>query len=283
MQILSEVRFMKPESNAYRFANYHSHTTRCMHAVGTEEEYVLQAIRSGYEVLGFTDHSAWPYVTDYVSNIRMRVDELDGYVDTVKALKEKYAGQIRVHLGMECEAFPRYYGWLREIREEKGFDYFILGNHYDTNDENGGHYFGRCTQQGHIFRYMETTIAGMESGLFTYLCHPDLFLHRYHSFDDAAKQVCREICATAKRLNMPLEYNLLGHKRNSMSRLRGYVGYTSREFWEIAAETGNRAIIGVDAHAPEDLDCVETFTHVRRTLEGMGIEVIETLDEAGMA
>jgi len=269
---------MKPESNAYRFANYHSHTTRCMHAVGTEEEYVLQAIRSGYEVLGFTDHSAWPYVTDYVSNIRMRVDELDGYVDTVKALKEKYAGQIRVHLGMECEAFPRYYGWLREIREEKGFDYFILGNHFDTTDEDNGFYFGRSTGKKDAFRYLDTTISGMETGMFVYLAHPDIFLHRYPAFDAAAKQVCRELCRAAKQLKMPLEYNLLGHKRLSASRERGFVGYTSPEFWEVAAEEGVCAIIGVDAHDPDHLDCRDLYNKVRARLSGMGIEVLDVLD-----
>lgn len=33
--------------------NYHTHTTRCGHAEGTEEEYILTALRCGYKVLGF--------------------------------------------------------------------------------------------------------------------------------------------------------------------------------------------------------------------------------------
>lgn len=265
---------MKP----VRLANYHSHTTRCMHAVGTEEAYVLQAIQSGFEILGFADHSAWPYVTDYVSNIRMRVDQLDDYVDTVKALREKYAGQIRLHLAMECEAFPRYYPWLREIREEKGFDYFILGNHFDTTDEDGGFYFGRSANQKDVYRYLETTVAGMESGLFAYLAHPDLFLNRYPVFDDAAKQVCRELCRAAKRLNMPLEYNLLGKRRQPGLRSQGFIGYTSPEFWEVVAEEGGaKAIIGVDAHDPADLDCRAVYEQIRAQLSGMGIEVLDVL------
>lgn len=269
---------MNPPTD-FRLANYHSHTTRCMHAVGTEEQYVLQAIDAGFEILGFADHSAWPYKSDFVANMRMRVDELEGYVATVKALREKYADQIRIHLGMECEAFPEFYPWLKEIRNAMGFDYFILGNHYDTNDENHGFYFGKCSKAAHAYRYMETTIAGMESGLFIYLAHPDLFLHCYPEFDADAKRICRELCETAKRLNMPLEYNLLGHRRQPGSRSRGYVGYTSPEFWEIAAETGNRAILGIDAHKPEDMDCVESFRSVREKLTGMGIEVLDVLEE----
>lgn len=262
----------------FRLANYHSHTTRCMHARGTEEEYALQAIDAGFEILGFADHSAWPYRSDFVADMRMRVDQLDGYVAEINRLKEKYAGRLRVHLGMECEAFPEFYPWLREICASKGFDYFILGNHYDTNDEHGGDYFGRCATHRVARRYMETTIAGMQSGLFAYLAHPDLFLNAYPNFDGEAKQVCRALCEEALRLNLPLEFNLLGYRRNPGARARGCVGYTSREFWEVAAETGNRAIIGVDAHAPEDLDCVETYRKVRTMLGEMGIEVLDVLD-----
>lgn len=262
----------------FRLANYHSHTVRCMHATGTEDQYIRQAIETGFEILGFADHSAWPYKSDFVANMRMRECELEDYVTTIKALREKYADQIRIHLGLECEAFPEFYPWLREIRDTMGFDYFILGNHYDTSDEKNGRYFGRCNEAAHAYRYMETTIAGMESGLFIYLAHPDLFLHRYPKFDSDAKRICREICEAAKRLNLPIEYNILGHKRQPESRKQGYVGYTSAEFWEIAAETGNRAIIGVDAHSPDDLNCKKLFLSIREKLIGMGIEVLDVLN-----
>lgn len=268
----------------FRLANYHAHTVRCQHAApDSEEAYVLQAIESGYDILGFADHSAWPYKSNFVAKMRMRVDELDDYVNTVHALAEKYAGQIKVHCGMECEAFPEFYPWLREIKEEKGLDYFILGNHYNLTDENndGKEANNALVSEPHrLYQYMETTIAGMESGLFAYLAHPDICFHRYPRFDGAAKAVCRGICEAAKRLNMPLEYNFLGHRRNPVSKEKGYVGYCSPEFWEIAAETGGlRAIIGVDAHAAADLDCVDTYVEIRKKLTGMGIEVMDVLPE----
>ena len=266
-------------SEHFRLTNYHSHTPRCMHATGTEEAYVQRAIRNGYEILGFADHTPWPYKSDFGAGMRMRLSELDGYVRTVRALGKRYGDRIQILLGLECEAFPEFYSWLREVREEKGIDYLILGNHYDTNDELGGPYFGRCSTPEQAYRYAETTIAGMESGLFAYLAHPDLFLGGYPRFDADAKRICRELCETAKRLNMPLEYNILGHRRNPRDRLRGGLGYTTREFWEIAAETGNRAIIGVDAHAPEQLDCMNFYLEARAMLQSMGIEILETLDE----
>ena len=266
-------------SECFRLANYHSHTPRCMHASGTEEEYVREAMRLGYEILGFADHTPWPYKSDFVASMRMRLSQLDGYVQTVRELEKKYVGRIRIHLGLECEAFPEFYPWLEKTREEKGIDYLILGNHYDTNDEHKGVYFGRSTTGRQARRYAETTIAGMESGLFDYLAHPDLFMECYPRFDEDAKHACRELCEAAKRLDMPLEYNLLGLQRNVRDRARGGLGYTSREFWEIAAETGNRAIIGVDAHAPEQLDCVQLYCEARAMLGDMGIEVLQVLNK----
>ena len=39
--------------------NFHTHTTRCNHAVGEDRQYVEEAIKGGLKVLGFSDHS--PY------------------------------------------------------------------------------------------------------------------------------------------------------------------------------------------------------------------------------
>ena len=43
------------------FANYHTHTARCNHASGTEREYVEAAIKSGLKILGFADHTPYPF------------------------------------------------------------------------------------------------------------------------------------------------------------------------------------------------------------------------------
>ena len=70
--------------------NYHTHTTRCMHATGSDEDYVLSAIKGGYQELGFSDHTPWKYHTDYVADMRMLPEELPGYVESLRSLREKY-------------------------------------------------------------------------------------------------------------------------------------------------------------------------------------------------
>lgn len=98
--------------------NYHTHTTRCGHAEGTEEEYILTALRCGYKVLGFSDHTPWAYATPgFVSRIRMLPSQLDDYVLTLRGLREKYADKLHIRIGLEAEYFPAYLGWLREETE----------------------------------------------------------------------------------------------------------------------------------------------------------------------
>ena len=98
--------------------NYHTHTTRCGHAEGTEEEYILTALRCGFKVLGFSDHTPWAYATPgFVSRIRMLPSQLDDYVLTLRGLREKYADKLHIRIGLEAEYFPAHLGWLKEEME----------------------------------------------------------------------------------------------------------------------------------------------------------------------
>ena len=258
--------------------NYHTHTTRCGHAEGTEEEYILTALRCGYKVLGFSDHTPWAYaMPGFVSHIRMLPAQLDDYVLTLRSLREKYADRLHLHIGLEAEYFPAYLGWLKEETERLGIEYLILGCHYDTTDEQDAkaRRFGGNASPAHGRRYAEQVEQALETGLYRYLAHPDLFLNRMTTFDAEAEKACREVCAAAARLDIPLEYNMAG--LTLQRRPDGSLGYTRDEFWRIAAEYPVRAIVGCDAHAPSELDVVPLIEEKRAFLQGLGIPVLDTL------
>ncbi len=257
-------------------ANYHTHTPRCQHAAGTEEEYVLAAIESGFDVLGFADHTPYHYESGYVSGMRMREGELPEYIEKVRAAGEKYKGKIRVLCGLECEYFPDLFGWILEQKQARGLDYLILGNHHDTTDEFGGFYFGGATEKEHLKRYAQMTVKGMETGEYLYLAHPDVILSQYPEFDEHAKAMAREICRAAKAMGMPLEYNMLGCLYWGGSRFKG-LGYPCHKFWEVAAEEGVQCVIGVDAHQPAHLRNTELFEKSAAFLRGLGLERKEML------
>ena len=159
-----------------RKTNYHMHTRRCMHASGRDEEYVISAIKNGYEEIGFSDHSPWKYDSDFVANMRMPLSKFDDYYASVSSLKEKYKNRISIKIGLECEYFPKYIDWLKQFLIDKKLDYIIFGNHYFKTDEERVYFGTACEEEAWLIAYVDEAIAGMKTNLYSYLCHPDLFM-----------------------------------------------------------------------------------------------------------
>lgn len=232
-------------------SNYHTHTERCHHAVGSDEDYVISAIKGGYEELGFSDHSCWQYNSNFQSGIRMKVEEFDDYYQSITVLKEKYKDQIRIKIGLECEYFPEYMDWLQSFIREKKLDYIIFGNHFCGSDEHRLYYGRICDNDEMLKQYVDDAIVGLSTGLYSYLAHPDLFMRGRHRFDAYAKQQSKRLCQWCKEHDVVLEYNLEGARCNDEYHV---VEYPYPEFWKIAAECGNKVIIGVDAHDNHSLE-----------------------------
>ena len=253
--------------------NYHTHTFRCHHAEGKDEEYVLRAIEAGYEEIGFSDHCAWPFEDGYVSYMRMIPDEIEEYTESVKALREKYKDKIRIKLGWECEYFERHMDWLKETAKKYGFDYFILGHHY-TPYEIGGVYNGMVTDKDGIEAYKNDVLKALDTGLFSYVAHPDLYMRQYGDFDEHCEKAAREIIAKAIETDTPLEYNLLGifHAKND-----GFPGYPNHGFWKIAGEMGAKAVVGIDAHTPDAYFWEEMRNEAFEKLRGYGVKLTEEI------
>ena len=255
---------------------YHSHTTRCGHATGTEEEYVLSAIEHGFKVIGFTDHVFFPWF----SQPGMRGDfcEIDDYIKTIRDLREKYKDKIEIYLGFECEYSPlakEYYEWL--LKETK-IEYLILGQHLFFEDLSHVRWLGGHAPDEGIQRYTDTVIEAMETGLFTYFAHPDLFVRFFENFTPFVKSCCRRMCEKAKELDIPLEINL-GGIRGMRPQKEGRLMYPCEEFFSIVSEIGNKVIIGVDAHAPEDYDPnVSDFAYAEHLINKFKLNAITRLD-----
>lgn len=249
-------------------ANYHTHTFRCNHASGSEEEYIKNAIERGIKILGFSDHTPYFFEGDYYSYFRMRPELLDDYVDTVNHLKEKYKDRIEIHLGVEVEYYPTPFNRLLELLRSKGIEYMILGQHF-VGDETGEPYCGRENDSEYnLKRYVDQTIEAMKTGLFTYFAHPDLLW--YTGDDETYEREMSRLCAAAKELDMPLEINLLG--------LATGRNYPNEKFWHLAAKAGCKAVLGCDAHYPEALSDTLPEKKARALAEKVGIEIIDTVE-----
>lgn len=246
--------------------NFHTHTYRCHHAIGKDEEYVQCAIKAGMKQLGFSDHSPWHYDSDFQSTIRMDETQLDNYLNSLLYLKEKYKNQIDIFIGLECEYFEKYIPWLKKTLHEKPIDYIILGNHYYKSDEYHI-YFGSPVNEKYLISYVDHCISAIDTGLYSYIAHPDLVC-----FDSKSKIYQREmsrLCQYAKIHDIPLEFNLLGFISGR--------NYPNVDFWKIASQYQNKAIIGFDAHTPDSLLDINTYNKAFHYLSSLDVELIDTI------
>ena len=97
--------------------NFHTHSIFC-EGKNTPRELVETAISKGFTAIGFSSHS---YM--FLDVGRTLSDEnIDEYINEVKALKEEFKGKIEIFLGIEQE----YYS----PPVSRDFDYVIGSVHY---------------------------------------------------------------------------------------------------------------------------------------------------------
>lgn len=246
--------------------NYHTHTYRCKHAIGQDEDYVKCAIKAGIRQLGFSDHTPWHYDSPFQPTMRMDENQLEEYVNSIRYLKEKYKDQIDILIGLECEYFEKYIPWLKTIIEQYQIDYIILGNHYYQSDETHI-YFGSYLNKQYLTSYVNHCIKAIDSGLYSYIAHPDLAY--YDSKDPFYKKEMSRLCQYAKLHDMPLEFNLLGFTTGR--------NYPNEDFWNIASQYHNKAIIGFDAHSPDSLLDKSVYNRALRYLSSLNVEIIDKI------
>ena len=227
------------------YQNLHMHTWRCKHAKGTERAYAERALEGGFTDIGFSDHAPLPasYALPVrgISRVRMGMDQLGGYVSTVRELKRLYAGRIRIRTGLELEYIPSLHREHSARLRDAGIEYFILGQHFLGHGE---HFSDRETDDpGLLRRYCDTVIEGAATGDFCLIAHPDLF--KFTGGGDIYAEEMERMCLALKELDVPLEINFYG-------MLRGR-NYPDMRFWEIAGRTGNRVVFNADAHRPEQV------------------------------
>lgn len=249
-------------------ANYHTHTKRCHHALGEDREYVESAIQAGLQILGFSDHCPWIFHDDYISGMRMQPLEIDDYFSSLEALRQEYKQDIQIYIGFEAEYIPELIEDQDDLFKNYPLDYLILGQHF-LGPEYRSLYMGRPLKEEAILKeYVDSAIEGMKSGRFLYLAHPDLIYFKGASeiYDKHMFRLCREM----KEMDLPLELNVLG--------LADGRNYPLGRFLEIAKEVGNSYILGIDAHAPEQLFNQENIKRAEELCHSYGITCINGLE-----
>ncbi len=222
--------------------NYHTHTFRCNHATGTEEEYIKTAIKGGIKYMGFSDHAPFKLPCGYESLYRVPQALAKDYIDTVSELREKYKQQIDIKIGFEMEYYPDYFETMLKNVIDFGAEYLILGQHFVNDEYPNGISSSSAKAEEHLIAYANLVIEGIKTGCFTYVCHPDVI--GFNGEDSVYEREMRRICVASREYNIPLEINFLG--------IRFSRHYPNEKLWKIAGEEKCPVTFGFDAHATEE-------------------------------
>ena len=253
-------------------ANYHTHTYRCHHATGTDEEYIQKAIAEGLKILGFSDHAPYLYPNGYVAYYKMTPEESVEYFSSLSALREKYRDKIKIHIGYESEYYPELWDATFEFWKSGAHrpEYLILGQHFvsrEVDEKNRVHSYGGSENTEDMREYVDALIAGIATKKFTYLAHPDLF--QFFGDEKLYIEEMSRLLSAVKSADIPLEINLLGLFEGRK--------YPNPIFWELASEYTPKVILACDAHNPERVAVKSEIAMGLRFAEKYKLELVDEL------
>ena len=253
-------------------SNYHTHTLFC-DGKNTPEETVLEAIRLGCPELGFSGHS----YTFFDESYCMSLAGTQEYIREVTALKTKYAGKIKILLGVEQD--------YHSDATTEGYDYVIGSVHYvlkdgcylavDKSKEDfvanvekyyGGDFYGFAedyfAQVGDVYRKTRCRILGHFDLVTKFNAQRDLFDPEHPRYQAAANKALDALLETP----VTLEVNFGGIAK-------GYTQapYPAEDFLARWLRSGKPVLFSSDCHRTEKLlfgyDLYEKYVeNARKTL-----------------
>ena len=242
--------------------NLHTHSHYCGHGSGEIYEYADYAASRGFSMLGFSEHCPLP--DGSFSSTRMPFSSMEKYESDVRASGK--LAPLRIYLGYEIDYSEHFDSFYRMISDRT--DYLIAGVHFVERPDGTYHSpFYAGFSDDDVRRYADSAVKAMESGLISFLAHPDVFLCN-RRFDKVAEDASRMIASAAAELSVPLEINGNGLMKSSTE----YEGYPSSGFWCVAREYVKTAVISTDAHAVKNLD--RTIPFCRAFAADSGIDVL---------
>ena len=260
--------------------NYHTHSRFC-DGKGEPREYVEYALANGFSALGFSGHSPLPYENTF----SIKEDKFEEYCDTIRALKEEYAGRLDIRLGLEIDYVPGLCEDFKPLIERGGLEYtigsvhlipnpdaidyirehpaeaadylwMIDGPRYELYDDGlQRHFGGDIRKAAKAFFYQNNVM--IESQKPTIVGHFDkIVMHnkdRYFHYDEPwFRDLVYETAHLIRETGCVCEMNTRGIYKG-----RHYDFYPAKETLKYMNELGIPVIVSTDAHQPSDLTRTE--------------------------
>jgi len=112
-------------------SNFHTHTNYC-DGSDEPEAYVKEAIKSGFNSLGFSGHAPFPKENTF----SIKENDLENYCNNIEFLKDKYKNEINIFLALEADYIPEITNSFQSLYQKCNLDYIIGSVHLVLNPEN---------------------------------------------------------------------------------------------------------------------------------------------------
>jgi len=244
--------------------NYHTHTNFC-DGSATPEAYVQEAIKLGFQALGFSGHAPVPMPNEFA----IKIENLEAYANTIRELQQKYTGQIDIFLALEFDFIPGVLDDFSIFSDQLKLDYtigsihlvkngggdhlwFIDGGKQNVYDEGLKNTFGGDIQKA-VKAYYHQVNTMIESQVPDIIGHLDkIKMHnqnRYFQTDEVWYQTLfNETLELIKEKECIVEVNTRGlYKKRSDELFPGTNILKKIKALDIPV------IVSSDAHKPEEL------------------------------
>lgn len=237
------------------YSTIHCHSSY-VDGKSTAEDQILAAIEKGFISIGFSEHG--PQTFD--PRCALAEDKIIPYINEIKSLQEKYKDRIRVHLGIEMDAFSTARAEMYE---------YVLGAAHYFNE--GPDFCGVDGSGDLIIKYRDEKFGGDGIALavhyynivgeFALRIRPHAFAHfdlmmirnRDGSIYDASspKVIDAQYAALEKLLSVD---TLLEVNTGGMARSKQPYPYPELHVLRRWREMGGRVILGSDCHHSSSID-----------------------------
>jgi histidinol-phosphatase (PHP family) len=251
--------------------DYHSHNDRCGHAVGKLEDYVQQAVALGLTHFGMSDHGPayWLEGDHAQPGIQMALSELPRYVEEALELKDLYADEISLAVGIEADFIEGYEDELAAWLAAHPFDYVLGSVHYCLGHSVFSHTRWREQRPEAIFRdYYRLVIAAARSGLFDILSHLtviDTYAPPIPS--SLADELYPQVAAAIAESGCIVELNTSCYRKQPLWD----APYPNGKMLQTLLQHGVPLTFGSDCHMPEEIHFARA--QVERLLSGWGFSL----------
>ncbi|MFA6784618.1 MAG: histidinol-phosphatase [Sphaerochaeta sp.] len=259
---------MNSSTYTQEVVNLHTHSYYCGHGFGEVAEYAEKACMQHLHVLGMSEHC--PVSDERWVRTRMPFAMLGQYNQDCLRTQNEYVGKLEILRGFECDYLPQYRSFYKEMSEQ--CDYLLFGIHDLSLDIDSEYsvFWNTMTKQD-LYTYTEIYLQALQSGLFLFGAHPDVFMYNYQEWDEETKACSKAIIECAVDYNVALEINANGMRKKMVETSRGVrYAYPHQEFWKLASQYPVKVITNSDAHNPDYVN--DGFTLCKTFAESCSIE-----------